>query len=140
MMLTEILQYLKNWFEKTKYYGTVTISNGRIDTGGKLPLVDGQYVRIIGSPLNSGVWAYPDTHLRDEVFEGAVWGLAIPPAVVALANEISQWQTKNGDVAASPYQSESFANYSYNKGSGSANDDVSWQTVYKSRLSAWRKI
>lgn len=140
MMLTEILQYLKNWFEKTKYYGAVTISNGEIDTGGNLELVAGQYVRIIGSVLNDGAWVYPDANLRDETFTGAVWSLCLPPALVALIGEITAWQTKHGDAATSPYQSESFGGYSYNKGGGSNNGDVSWKTVFGSRLSGWRKI
>ena len=138
-MLTEILQYLKNWFVKTKYIGAVTISGGTLDETSSADLVTGQYFRIIGSALNDGVWQYP-AELRDEEFNGAVWGLSIPQAVVMLAYEIDQWQQKNGESAASPFQSESFGGYSYSKASGVDGFEVSWKTAFGSRLSAWRKI
>lgn len=140
-MLTEILQYLRNWFEKTKYYGVFEIEDGSI-VGMDDKLVNGQYIRIIGSAMNDGVWKYPSDELQDEVFDGAVWGLALPPAVAALSVEIADWQTINAEAVSSPYQSESFGGYSYSKASGGADADggASWQTVFKSRLSPWRKI
>ena len=146
-MLTEILQYLKNWFCRTKYYGTFTIKNGNIDGfDNGVEFIDnylknGQYFRIIGSALNDGVWKYPATELQDETFEGAVWGLGIPRDFIALADEISAWQEENGKLAASPFQSESFHNYSYTKARGNTeNGDSSWKTAFASRLNAWRKI
>lgn len=139
-MLTEILQYLRNWFEKTKYYGVFAIENGSI-VGMDDKLLTGQYIRIIGSSLNDGVWIYPSDELRDEIFDGAVWGLALPPAVAALSVEIADWQTKNAEAVTSPYQSESFGGYSYSKGSGGSDGGgESWQSVFKSRLAPWRKI
>ena len=138
-MLTEILQYLKNWFVKTKYIGAVTISGGTLDETSSADLVPGQYFRIIGSALNDGVWRY-QAELKDESFSGAVWGLGIPQAVVMLSYEIDQWQQKNGETAASPFQSESFGGYSYSKATGADGNGVSWQSAFASRLSAWRKI
>lgn len=140
-MLTEILQYLRNWFEKTKYFGVFAIENGSV-VGMDDKLLDGQYIRIIGSALNDGVWQYPSDELQDEIFDGAVWGLALPPAVAALAVEIADWQTKNAEAVSSPYQSESFGGYSYSKASGGSDaaGGASWQTVFKSRLAPWRKI
>lgn len=147
-MLTELLQYLKNWFHRTTYYGEFTISNGNI---GKYSngiafvdnyLKDGQYFRIIGSALNDGVWKYPATELKDEVFEGAVWGLAVPPAVVALAEEIAEWQEKYGGTVSSPFTSESFGGYSYTKSAGNSvnGGGMSWKDQFASRLNPWRKI
>ena len=140
-MLTEILQYLRNWFFKDIFTGTVIIEEDEIKSvnGKEIPLLDGQYFRIIGSALNDGVWQVNNCELSDETFYGTVWGLAIPHAVLNLAAEISAWQNDHGTAAASPYTSESFGGYSYSKASGE-NGDTSWQSVFKSRLSPWRKI
>ena len=81
--------------------------------------------------------------MADETFDGSVWPMAVPSAVLALEAEIRAWQEKNGDAAASPFTSESFGGYSYLKGSSgsaSANGAVTWQTTFKSRMNQWRKI
>lgn len=138
-MITELLQYLRNWFRASVYEGNFTIANGAI-TGEGLSLADGQYFRIIGSALNDGVWKYP-AFLSDERFSGAVWGLAVPPAVAALANEIEEWQSKFGASVATPWQSESYSRGSYSRSKGTASDaSASWKTAFADRLSAWRKI
>jgi hypothetical protein len=141
--LTELLANLK-WFNypsdkdyiKQIINGNFTISSGSID----LPLADGQYFRIVGSVFNDGVWKYPTTTLTDETFTGSVWALAVPPAVIALADEIDAY-CESDAAKASPYISESFGGYSYSKG-GNANGvtDNSWQAVFASRLNAWRKL
>lgn len=147
-MLTEICQELKNWFDRgqPKYFGTFTVSNGII-TGNGISLQEGQYFRIVGSVFNDGVHLFPTSHLVDEVFEGSVWAMAVPPAVIALANEIEEWQKKYGGVGSvlmSPYQSESFGGYSYSKSGGGSGDGTSlsgtWQGAFSSRLNRWRKI
>ena len=139
-MLEQVLMNVRNWFPVKGgiYSGTFTIKDGGIT----LPfLADGQYFRICGSVFNDGLHRYPATDLVDEEFSGAIWELAIPPAVVDLANEIGAWQEKNGAASPSPYQSESFGGYSYSKATDSASGGaVTWQSVFKRQLSAWRKI
>ena len=56
-MLTQICQYLRNWFAREKYIGTFKIEDGvaKYADGSALPLVPGQYYRIIGSLFNDGV-------------------------------------------------------------------------------------
>lgn len=80
--------------------------------------------------------------LVDETFSGAVWALAIPRKVLALAGEIADWQSKYQDAANSPFAMESFAGYSYTKASGGTSDGGSggWQTVFRGRLVRWRKL
>ena len=139
-MLEQVLMNIRNWFPVKGgiYSGTFTIKDGGIT----LPfLADGQYFRICGSVFNDGLHQYPATDLADEEFSGTIWELAIPPAVVDLADEIGAWQEKNGEASASPYQSESFGGYSYSKATDSASGGaVTWQSVFKRQLSAWRKI
>ena len=146
-MLTELFQYLRNWFEKTKYFGNFSIDNHIVtfSDGSSLPLIEGQYFRIIGSLLNDGVYKYGDrnTDLHDETFEGSVWSMAVPPALISLISDINAWTVANADAINSPYQSESFGGYSYTRASGnssSGNDSISWMSQFAARLAPWRKI
>lgn len=138
-MLTDLCQELHNWFEKDKEYGEFVISGGALTASFLQP---GQYFRIIGSIFNDGVHQYGEDELTDEEFNGAVWALAIPPAVLALAEEIDEWVTQYGNVQNSPYSSESFGGYSYTKGSqtSSGADKSTWQGVFATRLNRWRKM
>ena len=90
--------------------------------------------------FNDGVWNTSDT-LKDEEFNGAVWLMAVPPTIIELAESIEEWETSNKDVLNSPFQSESFGGYSYNKGSGAnANGVVTWQSFFSDKLNRWRKL
>ena len=139
-MLEQVLMHLKNWFLVPGgiHEGTYTIEDGGI----ALPfLANGQYFRIVGSVFNDGLHQYPASDLKAETFDGTVWALAIPQAVIDLAVEIEAWETKNGDASVSPYQSESFGGYSYSKATDSATGGaVTWQSAFRSRLNAWRKL
>lgn len=150
-MLTEICQYLHNWFEKAKYYGKFQISDGSIESynDGDIGLIEGQYFRIIGSLLNDGVHRYKSESdvLMDETFDGAIWSMAMPPAVLSLSEDIDAWQSKHGgadSAAMSPYQSESFGGYAYSKSSGgnveSGGGNGGWQSAFANRLKPWRKL
>lgn len=139
MLLTELCQEIQNWFEKDIYTGTFSVSDGNIDVDF---LQNGQFFRIVGSTFNDGVYQYPTNQLVTEEFEGAVWAMAVPPAVIALAEEIEQFNEKYATVINSPYQSESFGGYSYTKaGSGNGNGGATdWKNVFYKRLNRWRKI
>lgn len=139
-MLTELCQELNNWFDYgDRHYGTYTIENGAIEPLDFLQ--DGQYFRIIGSVFNDGVYQYPDDELTDETFTGSIWAMSVPPAVLALAQEIATYNASDA-AKPSPYQSESFGGYSYTKatgasGGGSGSD---WQSVFASKLGKWRRL
>lgn len=154
-MLTELCQYLKNWFELDQISGEVTISGNGINVvtdslifGSKTPTIQlGQYIRIIGSAFNDGVIQYGSDELVDETFDGAIWLLGIPRTVIELADEISEWRAKYETVAShamSPFNSESFKGYSYSKSTGSGGSGsesaLGWQNVFGPRLAPWRKI
>ena len=139
-MLEQVLMNIRNWFpvEGGIHSGTFTIKDGGIT----LPfLADGQYFRICGSVFNDGLHQYNVLDLTDETFTGTIWALAIPKAVIELADEIQKWQEKNGEASVSPYQSESFGGYSYSKATDAETGGaVTWQSAFKQQLSAWRKI
>lgn len=138
-MLEQVLRHLNNWFLVDIHEGTFTVENGSIT----LPFLQtNQYFRICGSVFNDGLHLYPAGDLTDETFTGTVWMLAVPKAVVALAEDIAAWEEKNGEAVASPYQSESFGGYSYTKRSAGSDSGTlnGWQDSFKGRLNDWRKL
>lgn len=150
-MLTLLCEYLRNWFDEecSKEIGKITIAGGEISVRNTpITFKNNQYFRIIGSVYNDGVHCYHDADLTDEEFDGAVWEMKVPYEVVALAEDIANWQAKYGaynSPAMSPYNSESFAGYSYSKSTGASGVDgsesaTSWQSTFKSRLNMWRKL
>ena len=146
-MLTEICEYLRNWFceDSDIYVGTISIGDGII-TAPNCNIQTGQYVRIVNSVFNDGVIKYGEDELTDETFEGAVWLMRVPKAVVNIAQELQDWQDKYGGTdskAISPFNSESFAGYSYSKSSGYSSDgsqSSTWQGIFGARLAGWRKL
>ena len=139
-MLTELCAELRNYFEvpNGRHFGTFTISGGSISPLDFLQ--EGQYFRIVGSVFNDGVYQYPATSLTDEVFEGAVWAMAVPPTLIALAAEIEEY-SKSDAAKPTGFAAESFGGYSYSKFTdGNGGDGSRWQNVFKDRLRKWRKL
>ena len=138
-MLTEICAEIRNYFEvpNGRHFGTFTISGGSIAPLDFLQ--EGQYFRIVGSVFNDGVYQYPATSLTDEVFEGAVWAMAVPPTLIALAAEIKAYNDSDAGKV-SPYTSESFGGYSYTKATDANGAPIGWQKAFASRLNQWRKL
>lgn len=143
-MLSELCHDLRNYFETDKYFGKFEIKDNTIT--GDFILQEGQYFRIAGSVFNDGVYRYDDSmQLDDEEFGGAIWAMAVPDEVIALATEIEEWNKLYGGADSanmSPYNSESFGGYSYSKsGGGSSTDGTgTWQKAFANRLNKWRKI
>lgn len=148
-MLTQICQYLRNWFDKKadgtsypKYIGDFIINEGEIG----LDLAVGTYIRIMGSLFNDGVHRYGNANLTDEEFNGEVWVMSIPKSVLDAAIWADKWLEVNGgadSAANSPFTSESFGGYSYSKAasiSGSGGTSVFEQAYMINALAPWRKI
>lgn len=139
-MLEQVLEHLHNFFivPHGVHAGVYTIADGKID----LPFLQkGQYFRICGSVFNDGLHQYTDgmaLHLTDETFDGTIWALAIPQAVIALANEIEAWEAKN--ATETPFVSESFGGYSYSRATNSNGQPAGWQDVFRARLNPYRKL
>ena len=138
-MLETILRTVNNFFVVGIYEGTCVVENGGIS----LPfLVPGQYFRVFGSVLNDGVYQYPTTALQDEAFDGVIWALAIPQALIRLSYDIDEWINQNREAVYSPYKSESFGGYSYTKADGRGGDDgtaATWEDVFAVQLAPYRK-
>lgn len=135
-MMQEVMEHIHNWFEKDMLIGELTVVDGELT----LPhgfVKPGQYYRIVGSVFNDGLHKCPASDLTDEVFDGEVWALAVPKAVVDIATEIEAWCKANPD---SVYTSESFGGYSYTKAAAPDGTPMRWQDAFRRRLNCWRKL
>ena len=137
MDLTNLCAELRNYFETKKRFGTFTISGGSISPSDFLQ--DGQYFRIVGSVFNDGVHRHPAHDLTDETFDGAVWAMAVPPAVVELLQKIQEFEAATANTPTA-YISESFGGFSYTKATDANGLPVGWKSVFKNELSRWRKL
>lgn len=136
-MLTEVCEEIRNYFIDSINHGKFEINGGSIAPLDFLQ--QGQYFRIVGSTMNDGVYQYPCSGLADETFVGAVWAMAVPPAVVALSAEIKAYcESDSGKPSA--YTSESFGGYSYSKATDSNGVPLTWQKVFANRLNRYRRI
>lgn len=145
--MSDLCAHLRNWFIRhtDMKFGMFTITDGEFAP--PLSIENGRYFRIIGSVFNDGVYKMSATlRLTDETFSGAVWLMRVPPEVDALLTDINTWETQYGAADASPYQSESFGNYSYtkktdwNSSAGSGDNRSGWQKAFSARLAKWRKL
>lgn len=153
--LTEVCQECRNYFapvskkDDMSYIHTeeYTISNHTIAPLDFIAV--GQYFRIIGSAMNDGVYCNTVegcADLTNETFIGTIWEMSVPRAFIALCEDITAWRTANeavGSVNMSPFTSESFAGYSYQKGGGVSQGNgnaVTWQAQFHRRLNAWRRV
>lgn len=136
-MLEAVLQSLNNWFVCRSHSGYIVVEGGSPHVPDGF-LKEGQYLRIVGSVFSDGLHKWPCTDLEDEGFEGVVQALAIPKAVIELADSIKAWEDENGDASRAPYASESFGGYSYSMQSGE--ERQTWQQAFRSELNRWRKL
>ena len=148
MMLTELCGEINNYFDRNmpKYHKPFKIIDGAVENIESLGIQDGQYYRIIGSVFNDGVHQYtgtPDESLHDETFSGSVWLMAVPQEVIDLASDIEAWVEKYKEISYSPYASENLSptsySYSMNAKEGNESSGATWQNMFSSRLTKWRK-
>jgi hypothetical protein len=122
-----------NFFERSSEYGRYTISENAIAVRGDYKA--GQYVRIMDSLLNDGVYKIASVEageitlnetLTDEEFCGYIVGLAIPNEFITLAAKVEAFTNRG-------ISSESIPNYSV---SFNAKNGVE---AYRSDLQAYMK-
>ena len=152
-MLQQVMAHLNNYFvpisaRLVKY----TISGGVISPS--FGAEDGDRFLICGSRRNDGVYTFhaggikndddnKAAGLQDETFAGTIRVCSIPPMLLALSGEISQWVATYSAQLNSPLQSESFNGYSYTvKGSGGSNGGgpFTWRDQFRPQLDQWRRL
>lgn len=141
-MMYQTMQAVNNFFERTAEAGTFQIVEGRIE-GLKAKYLQGQYVRIMDSIMNDGVFKIKsvpqegtielDGLTTSEEFTGYIVGLAIPQAFMELTEKIKEYDVKLKKHKG--VTSESIPNYSISY-------DTSIKSVtdaFKSELSPFKK-
>ena len=140
-MIYRILTYLRNFFVYKQSTSDEIVADGVLvaDPDEFLP---GQYIRILNSRLNDGV--YLITGIMDDLLEVQggltaeqtdfmyIDALVIPPQLLELIADIETY-VANGDSGG--VKSESLGDYSV-----AYTGDGSWQSVFKERLSPWRRL
>jgi hypothetical protein len=150
-MLTELCKEVNNYFckEKDIIHGKFSVVDGKLTP--PVDLLDDQYFRITESVFNDGVYKNTEElQLKDEPeFSGAIWKMKVEKEFEDLAKRISEWRLKNESLDSenmSPFQSESFFEYSYSKGSsggsknGAGGTAVNWRTQFAKDLEPYRRI
>ena len=145
-ILEQVLGSIHNWFVRdTLSVGECTISDGALPAS--IPIPDGVWYRIQGSYLNDGMHLKGDESegLTDETFSGTITTHVIPKPLLAVVEEICEYQTKHGASSNGPYQAESFGGYSYTlKGNSSASGtnapSTGWRAAFAGRLNQYRKL
>lgn len=140
--INDFCEEVNNYFEQTRIFGEFEIANGNMDLN-RYGIQEGQYIRVVGSVFNDGVYQYPippENGLVDEKFDGAIWVMAVPSSVVTQIEEVNQWEAMNQSTLNSPYQSESFGGYSYTLKTENAEGGLNWQTHFRRKLDRWRKV
>ena len=131
-MLEELMRECRNWSccaEWRSPWHIYTIKDGSVS----LPfLVLGQYFRIVGSVFNDGVYQYGAGWLDRMKRLTVLCGRCLCSACLYFSGseDVEAWRNKYESTANSPFQSESFAGYSYTKSSASGNSGGSvtgWQ-------------
>jgi hypothetical protein len=149
-MLQEIMEHLNNYFVPiSAKQVTYTISGGVISPS--FGAENGDRFLICGSRRNDGVYTWhadgikndDDTEvagLCDETFAGTIRVCAVPPAVLALSREKSQWEEAHSGELNSPLASESFNGYSYSLKTGKNGEALTWYDTPSGKvLERWRR-
>lgn len=141
-MLDKLLREL-GWYRRpNKYVSQIKVEKFTIEGGKIAPsdfLEEQDYFRIVGSKRNDGLYQYPSAELTDEEFNGAVWVMRVPPALVTLAQQYKEELEKESGKP-SAYISESFGGYSYTKATNSKGVPLNWEHLHADELNQWRII
>lgn len=153
-MLT-VMQKVNNYFYKFKEVGRFSIVQGSIKVKGKY--YKGQFVRVLGSILNDGVYKIYSViddrivlestqevvgtefikTIEGEEFDGVIASLAVP---VEFENLVTRIKEFNKNRKESDLVSESFGSYSYSKATNKDGTQITWEDQFKSDLRIYRKI
>ena len=138
-----LMQECNNYFYKTYEHSTFAIQNNVINSTGKYLV--GQYIKIEGSILNDGVYKIESmnnnkiniTGLQDEVFEGCIYGLAVPKGFIDLSGKIKQF-IDDPKAKITNVTSESFNNYSYSRGTKQNGANITWNDIFINDINSYK--
>ena len=143
-LITEIMKLIDKYFINYKQVekGNFIIKDGIIDVTS--PYIKGQYIRIIGSILNDGVYLVSDDLLtlagaQDEVFNGMILGLSVPRDFIKLVDDIEKFE-KSSDIEKRDLASVRIGEYAETRATGKDGTPISWQSVFRRDLDKYRRM
>lgn len=150
--LTLVMDSINNHFVNSVEKGAFVIAGGAVSVTTRI--YEGQYIWIVGSALNDGVWKVTGaiesggtctvtcSGLKDEAFTGAVCGLAVPDSFLEVVKDIQRFiDVEREDKNAGRVTGEKFADYSYTLGSSGQNGlPFSWDSAFSTRLHPFRQM
>jgi len=144
-MLTEICQYLHNYFDYERHIGDISIVGHEVFCNGEqIEIEEGQYFALFRNRIPLGVFQADE--LTDKTFTGAIWLMDVPKAILDANTWAETWKAKNGaadSMSNSGFQSESFGGYSYSKGTnknGKAGASIFDNAQFAAMLAPYRKL
>lgn len=147
VLAEEVLSHLHNWFVRdSSVFTNVSIADGALPEDVASYVPEGAFYRIEGSLMNDGLHKVGVDELETEdVSRVKISVLAIPRPLLAIIDEIADWEDKYGEVAKGPFFSESFGGYEYEirgySSYGAASSSMSgWRLAFANRLNPWRRM
>lgn len=137
-MIEQVLRYLNNYFIVGSEVGLEVESNGVV-VGNSSSFVAGQYIWIMGTLLNDGIYQIGEVDgstlsifgLLPEPTVHTIHAMAIPKALQEVIKQIEKFNTINPAAV----QSESLGDHSITyAGQGG------WQAAFSAQLTPWKKI
>lgn len=146
-MLEQVCYHLNNWFIRdAAVFTNVTFAEDEVPGEIEDYVLSGGLYRVEGTYTNDGAYMRGEEEFNPETAKRVrVSLMAVPKAVRALVDEISEWEEKYGEVAKGPFFSESFGGYEYEirgySSYGAASSNMSgWRLAFANRLNPWRKM
>ena len=94
-MLTEICQYLHNYFDYDRHFGDISIVGHEVFCDGEqIEIEEGQYFALFRNRIPLGVFQADE--LTDKTFTGAIWLMDVPQAILDADVWAKEWKAKNG--------------------------------------------
>ena len=149
-MIAQIMQYCKNHFWRSRERNNFTIVTDGIEGTFCNTYLVGQYVHIVGSYINDGVYKVTgvttskltlDATLLAEDTDDFItlYGCAVPADFLTIVSDIEAWVTSNGGKDG--VASESIDSYSISFGTGSdGSTGNNWKSAFSGRLTAYKQV
>lgn len=136
MTVPELCEFTHNYFDRgdNAISGTFAFEPDTMPEG----VAKGQYFRVIGSVFNDGVHKAGDADLTTETFSGVVQPMRVPPAFVALALTITEYD--KSIPAGGKYSSQSFNGWSGTLATGEGGLPATGIDRYRTEINRWRKL
>lgn len=135
----DVMRHIRNHFVTGRTDGQWTVEGGVLQ--GSASLTPGQWIAVTGGTPCDGVHQLDDAGaipgVADGTFTGCVWLLQPPQDFLRLCEEIAAWAQQQPLPG---LRQESFGAYSRTAATASDGAPVSWEALFRDRLTPWRRM